>query len=141
MKITDKILAIIFYGFVFSIIGITSIYLGSKLLVMVKNDETALIFNTPVATLIAVAFFFLWEAFIKKNDNKIFIKNKNTIIQSAFASLIITILLFIFVVHKELSFPFLKWRILEYLFILIPINTILVLIKISKINKKRSEND
>ena len=137
MRKSDKVLSLLFYGFVFSIIGIFSIYLGSKLLIIVKNDENPLIFNAPVATLIATLLFFVWELFIKKADKTLLINSKDTIIQAAFLSLVITILIFLFVIYRNLSFSFLKQKILEYLFILIPINTVLVLIKISSI--KRSE--
>ena len=139
MRKSDKVLSLLFYGFVFSIIGISSIYLGSKLLIIVKNDDNPLIFNAPVATLIATLLFFIWELFIKKADRTLLINSKNIIIQAAFLSLVITILIFLFVIYRNLPFSFLKQKILEYLFILIPINTVLVLIKISSINRSGYE--
>ena len=132
MNKSNTFFSIIFYAFAFSIIGIVSVYLGSKILIIVKSDATKLIFNAPVSTFIAIIFFAFWELLIGKTDKMLLIRDVNYLIYASFLSFLITLLIFLFVINSSFPVNSAKWRAMEYLFILIPVNAIIVIIKFYK---------
>ena len=132
MNRSNKFLSILFYAFAIAILSIISIYLSSEIMISIKNDSAKLIYNAPIAAILMILLFFIWEFFLKKSDPSLFLEDINCLIYSFFSSLIIVSLLVLFVINRSQSFDMLKWRILEYLFILIPVYSILVLIKFYK---------
>ncbi len=141
MKKNSLIFSIFINSLIFSMVGIVSIFSATKILIAFKSPDTKLLFNAPVATLIAVFLFYLLELLIKKNDKSLLLTDLNHLVYSAFLSFFITIIIVSYIGLKTSGRFYLKWQILQYLFILIPINAILILIKLNNFYRDKNERN
>lgn len=136
---TKKIHSTILYSFTLALIGILSIYFASQIIVHIKIVNANIIFNTPIAVLLSIVLFSVWEFIISKVDKELYLENINLMVLANFFSIFIIVLTLIFFSDKDYSAEIILWKAFEYVFILIPINFILILFKIYLLSRNNSD--
>lgn len=120
---------IILYSFTLALIGILSIYFASKIMISIKIVEANLIFNAPIAVLLSIILFSVWEFILSKVDKELYLVNINLMVVANLFSLFIVVFTLVVFASRYDEPHILLWKAFEYLYILIPINFILIFFK------------
>ena len=130
---------IILYSFSIALIGILSIYFASQIIIHINLVDSNIIFNAPIAVLLSIFLFAIWEFILLKIHKEFYLRNINLLVIAILFSVFIIALIIMLFQGINIGYNTALWKIMEYFFILIPIDFILILYKKYMLIRKRSD--